>query len=258
MINLFRKIRKKLIKDGQLFRYLIYALGEILLIVIGILIAVKINNLNAERISRDEEVAILKEIAENLNECIVELDYTLDVDSLQFSKIKVVVNHMKNDLPYHDSLSYYFYNLQSFHVPEFPSSGFETLKSKGLELVKNQVLRKQLINMFDKRLEFTRESIIYDGRMRHREFHHSEYIEHFTILSKDFGDFEENIANIYINTNSKIVPSNYETLIKDQRYENFLRSIYDNFKWLEFTQLETLKMVKSLKLELEKEIMRLD
>ena len=49
MINVFRKIRKKLADDNKLFKYSRYAVGEIVLVVIGILIALQINNWNEDR-----------------------------------------------------------------------------------------------------------------------------------------------------------------------------------------------------------------
>lgn len=55
MINFFRKIRKKLADDNQFFKYTRYAIGEILLVVIGILIALQINNWNGKR-QEDEKI----------------------------------------------------------------------------------------------------------------------------------------------------------------------------------------------------------
>jgi len=49
MIKFFRRIRQKLITEGSLSKYLIYAIGEILLVVIGILIALQINNWNEKQ-----------------------------------------------------------------------------------------------------------------------------------------------------------------------------------------------------------------
>lgn len=49
MIKLFRKIRKKLLSENKFSKYLLYAIGEIILVVIGILIALYINNLNTNR-----------------------------------------------------------------------------------------------------------------------------------------------------------------------------------------------------------------
>ena len=51
MLEFWRKIRKKLLDEGNLRRYLVYASGEIILVVIGILIAVQLNNWNQRRIS---------------------------------------------------------------------------------------------------------------------------------------------------------------------------------------------------------------
>ena len=46
MINLFRKTRQKLIKENRVSKYLLYAIGEILLVMIGILMALQVNNWN--------------------------------------------------------------------------------------------------------------------------------------------------------------------------------------------------------------------
>ncbi len=61
MINFFRKIRKKLADDNKPMKYMRYAIGEILLVVIGILIALSINNWNEKRKLQIEEIKILNE-----------------------------------------------------------------------------------------------------------------------------------------------------------------------------------------------------
>lgn len=70
MIKFFRKIRYNLLSEGKTGKYLKYAVGEIILVVIGILIALQINNLNQERIVKDQNSIILhnlnKEFSENL------------------------------------------------------------------------------------------------------------------------------------------------------------------------------------------------
>ena len=62
MIKFFRKIRRKLIDEGNLKRYLLYAFGEIFLVVIGILIALQINNWNQNRLGTKEEQRIFQDI----------------------------------------------------------------------------------------------------------------------------------------------------------------------------------------------------
>ena len=56
MINFFRKIRKKLADDNKPLKYMRYAIGEIVLVVIGILIALSINNWNEVRINNQKEI----------------------------------------------------------------------------------------------------------------------------------------------------------------------------------------------------------
>ena len=79
MIGFFRKIRKKLADDNKPAKYFRYAIGEILLVVIGILIALQVNTWNEERNEREKELKILtaleKEITENqikLGEAIIQ------------------------------------------------------------------------------------------------------------------------------------------------------------------------------------------
>jgi hypothetical protein len=54
MIKFFRKIRHTMIKENKFSRYTFYALGEIILVVIGILIALQINNWNEQRIENNQ------------------------------------------------------------------------------------------------------------------------------------------------------------------------------------------------------------
>jgi len=66
MITLFRRIRQKLIDSGSVSKYLLYAIGEILLVVIGILIALQVNNWNEQRIKLSEEKYFLENLIENV------------------------------------------------------------------------------------------------------------------------------------------------------------------------------------------------
>lgn len=72
MIKFFRKIRQNLIMENKTGKYFKYAIGEIVLVVIGILIALQINTWNQKRLEREQEVKILtslkKEYIDNLNQ----------------------------------------------------------------------------------------------------------------------------------------------------------------------------------------------
>ncbi len=77
MIPFFRKIRYQLAQDNQFLKYSRYAIGEIVLVVIGILIALYINNWNQERIERNKEVVYLTEIRNNLVQDTLQINTVL-------------------------------------------------------------------------------------------------------------------------------------------------------------------------------------
>ncbi len=66
MIKFFRHIRKRLLTENKFSKYLLYAIGEILLVVIGILLALNINNNNQQQINDAKITSILKEIQQDL------------------------------------------------------------------------------------------------------------------------------------------------------------------------------------------------
>ena len=66
MIKLFRKIRYELLESNKIGKYLKYAFGEIILVVIGILIAIQINNSNQKRLNQEALEGYLNSIAQNL------------------------------------------------------------------------------------------------------------------------------------------------------------------------------------------------
>jgi len=85
MLKFFRHIRKKLIEEDNVRRYLLYAIGEILLVVIGILIALQINNWNEVRKDRASELDILHNLKEELlrNKEELEIYQQLHLDGYQ-------------------------------------------------------------------------------------------------------------------------------------------------------------------------------
>ncbi|MBC3759798.1 hypothetical protein H7U19_15400 [Hyunsoonleella sp. SJ7] len=66
MIKFFRKIRQKLLSENKFSKYLLYAIGEIVLVVIGILIALQVNNWNQNRLQEKKLSQTLKVLASNI------------------------------------------------------------------------------------------------------------------------------------------------------------------------------------------------
>lgn len=73
MTKLFRTIRQKMLTDNKVSKYLLYAIGEIILVVIGILIALQINNWNQQRKDSNQEVQILTQLLNEYNSNLEQL-----------------------------------------------------------------------------------------------------------------------------------------------------------------------------------------
>ena len=90
MIKFFRRIRQKLLSENKFSKYLIYAIGEIILVVIGILIALQINNWNEGRKLQNEINIYLNQKLENLKEDRLRLIEIRDVRQEKTEKSKYV------------------------------------------------------------------------------------------------------------------------------------------------------------------------
>jgi len=90
MINFFRRIRKQLADDNKPLKYMRYAIGEILLVVVGILIALQINNWNYKRLERKEEIEILNSVKNDLENTIAEFDHLNQIREKMLSSTKSI------------------------------------------------------------------------------------------------------------------------------------------------------------------------
>jgi len=90
MIKFFRHIRKQLLGEGKTGKYLKYAIGEILLVVIGIIIALQINNWNEQRKANIKGVTYLKGISHDLEKDILLADSILKTQMNSFSVISSI------------------------------------------------------------------------------------------------------------------------------------------------------------------------
>ena len=68
MIKFFRKIRQRLLSENRLGKYLLYAIGEIVLVIIGILFALQINNWNSTQKAHDQELELYAKLLNDLND----------------------------------------------------------------------------------------------------------------------------------------------------------------------------------------------
>ncbi|MFD2917938.1 DUF6090 family protein [Psychroserpens luteus] len=154
MITLFRRLRQRLLSENKFSKYLIYAIGEIILVVIGILIALQINNWNENRKLQQKEVQILKEIRSDLFQTKKDIFRTVEYHKKLVSQTQFLLNAIYNKVSYSDSIYRAFADsgYDSKIIPK--SSSFENLKTIGLNAISNDSLRTAITTIFQ--LSFSR------------------------------------------------------------------------------------------------------
>jgi hypothetical protein len=151
MIKFFRKIRQQLLSQNRLGKYLLYAIGEILLVVIGILIALQINNWNEQR---------KKDILEHEYYCRLLEDVELDIEQIdqliintqdRISSANNAIRLLKKEKALKVEVSKDLGSSIAAIVTEFTpnNSAFEDLKSgANLNIIKDKDFIKRINNYF--------------------------------------------------------------------------------------------------------------
>ena len=149
MIKFFRKIRQNLLSENKFSKYLIYAIGEIVLVVIGILIALQINNWNENRKSGFKELTALKELRIELINNKQMLNKRSEIFKEKNRDGKYLQQHLEKKLPYNDSLQRYFFIPMSNYSFLLSYSTFENLKNQGFSTIGNNELRNRILKLYD-------------------------------------------------------------------------------------------------------------
>jgi hypothetical protein len=149
MIKFFRKIRQNLLSEGKTGKYFKYAIGEIVLLVIGILVALQINNWNTRRIENQEERQIYLQIKNKIEDDKIEFERTNDINnylSQQSEKANTLISNKNYGAI--DTLAYLTIQLSQYS--DFQRNGklHENLINSGdIKLLQNQDIISQLQNL---------------------------------------------------------------------------------------------------------------
>jgi hypothetical protein len=187
MIKFFRHIRQRLVNENRFSKYMLYAIGEIILVVIGILIALWINNLNIDnqqQKERDDLVSDLKEeLSENLDEFNERRSRLIDANK-NLIRVLNFSAHSDAELSL-DSIKQYVTTTLTFNSSVVNISRLSSAKSSGKfnllsgELSNSFTVYETLINNYGKFLDIT--NLDFRGRW-------SELVIKFGAL-KEFHDY---------------------------------------------------------------------
>ncbi len=149
MIKLFRKIRYNLMSENKMGKYFKYAIGEILLVVIGILLALQINTWNQQRIEDKKEIELLTSLKDEFQYNLTSLDESISVNNKVNQSCAALtqiirLNSLEENPDLVDELLINIGAFNSFDAITGVSS--EIVNSGKLSILKNGAIREQLGN----------------------------------------------------------------------------------------------------------------
>jgi hypothetical protein len=172
MIKFFRKIRQNLLNDGlpagqagKTTKYFKYAIGEIILVVIGILIALSINNWNEKRLKHEQLISVYERIVIDMDKDVRQLSGAVHYyDSLEYVYKRVINDSITPDL-FNDGLSRII--TASYANTTLSTTGVNQLKELDVKdsLSLNVIgiydfMESRLVNYYEKRINEESEQLV--------------------------------------------------------------------------------------------------
>ena len=222
MIRLFSQIRNKLIESRKTRNYLLYAAGEVFLVMIGILLALQVNNWNNERQRGQLEIKIYEELLTDLKLTKEEAEKDMRNHMIMLSRSQELIDHLVNKRPLYDGLGNLFGSAMS-DLQFYPkTSGFENLSSVGLDIISNDSIRIAITSLYQLRFQRLIELGVRQNDVDNIEKNLAEYYEQYTALD----DSWEWPVPAGLGKDSLILPglqfTRYEQLLHDDAYQSKL------------------------------------
>lgn len=248
MLTFFRNIRKGLFDSGQARKYILYAFGEIALVVIGILIALQISNWNEDRKRKVIELKLLKELHTTV---IEDINFNIkNIASNEGSRnsVEVLIAHLVDDLPYHDSLLVHFTLAHQRWVAFIRDNAYQNANNYGLDFITNDSTKYLLTWTYQTHIQWLNK---LDDRNNLYHYNiEAPFLQQFFTSSHPYAvdllDVYENGGQMEILDYQKIRTSNV--------YLNVLRTNYQYRSEYLVYQSRLLKSLQKLAIRIEEEI----
>ena len=233
MLPFFRKLRKSLLAENRMTRYLLYALGEILLVVIGILLALQVNNWNEERKFRAQQAGLLTDLTKDLEANLRELDFGLVMNSRLLSEYRALMRAIKEDQPASPAIDSLCLHLENWHSPYFTHTAYESLKIIGLEIIRNDSLKERIISVYERSFVFLTDDydrMEWDFAASVKTRLLNKYIQ-YEELDRGEGEVSGRIDPldpIFIQGEVRVAPVDFEAMKADGQFVNMLSQLIQN------------------------------
>ena len=168
-------------KKNKFTTYLLYAIGDIFFVVIGILIAVSINNWNEQRKISALETNILQEISEDLKEGLASLEEDIEINKIMNADISHILNSLETPQSVDDSLDFYFGYIVFNTTLSLKRGGYDNLKNVGLSTIANDSLRQKITSFYENAYAFIEQYAEKDRQIT-QEYFTPLYLQYFESL----------------------------------------------------------------------------
>ncbi|MEO1713041.1 MAG: hypothetical protein AAFU60_06875 [Bacteroidota bacterium] len=154
MAKFFRKIRQHLLEERRVANYVLYAIGEIILVVIGILIAIQLNEVNQDRERAQLEEVLLEQVKFEI--ISIYSDIWRDANNLALGEQshQLIAEYIEQQWPYADSLCFAFYWLKRDEYIYPTTAAYSKLQREGLDIIQDDSIRFYLQSLYEG--QFTR------------------------------------------------------------------------------------------------------
>lgn len=152
MITFFRKLRASLLAEGKTGKYLKYAIGEIILVVIGILIALSINNWNEDRKESSIEQNYLKRLLIDIESDYGKLTLSKGLSQERINQINLLTDVIKNPVLVNTYPKQIIVSIEKIswrsYLPLSRIVYSELLSSGNMSLIQSENLRESLLKYY--------------------------------------------------------------------------------------------------------------
>ncbi len=213
MIQFFRRIRQQLLVENKTGKYLKYAIGEIILVVIGILIALSINNWNEEKKSIQKGQKILVDVRANVEFNTIQFQKDIEINRKAINSIDIVLNNITVTKIYNDSIARHLRFATWWASSRWKSSGYEALIDYGVDIIQSKELRESIIDLY----EVSYPEVAENTRLSEGNWH--------TILPYWLELINRDASDFIVADQHKARPFNYQEIVKSNMFRSILTFI---------------------------------
>jgi hypothetical protein len=149
MFRFLRKLRQKVFGNKTWSRYILYAVSEVVLVMIGILLALQVNNWNEARKLQNEETGLLRDLRSDLVKSNYYIQDSRSYNLYTIGEYEKIYEFLEKDLPYTEDMDNAFGFIDNWGVPYLAMNAYETLKSKGISLISNENIKDLLVDIYE-------------------------------------------------------------------------------------------------------------